>query len=117
MKHSRLAVIAVALVLSAAAAQAQWTQWVSFGNSGLSIRWSQVNRDTCTWAFRNDTSRTLEIMNFNIDDTNADTGAAEHSTDVLPTLRPGQALGGWTAFSASANCSAVHLTATNIQWQ
>ncbi len=116
MKNTRLAVAALFLFSALAARADNWTQWVPFGNSGLSIRWSQVNRDTCTWAFRNDTKRTLAIMNFNIVDTNADTGVAEHTTDVLPTLQPGQALGGWTAFSATANCSAVRLTATNIQW-
>jgi hypothetical protein len=116
MKCTRLAVAVLFLFSALAARGDNWTQWVPFGNS-ISIRFLQVNRDTCTWQFRNDTNRTLTTLNFNIDNTDADTGAQDHSTDLLPyPLKPGQAIGGWAVFSANANCSTVRITATSIQW-
>jgi len=119
MKHLRLAAIALLLLTGSLTAHAgDWGQWEPFGTTGISIRWSQVNRSTCTWAFRNDSNRTLKTLNFNITDINADTGQAESSSDLLPyPLRPGQSVGGWTAFSASASCGTVRLSSTDIEWQ
>lgn len=101
-----------------AAAHADWAQWRPFGNTGISIRFAQVNRTTCTWAFRNDSARTLSALTFKIDNINAETGAVEHSSDLIPyPLRPGQSIGGWTTFSADADCNTVHITTTNVEWK
>ena len=112
-------VMTIALVVSCCPfAHADWGNWESFGSTGLSIRFAQVNRTTCTWAFRNDSSRTLKAFRFRIDDTNAESGQAETSTDLIPyALRPGQSVGGWTTFSADANCRDVRITSTDIEWQ
>ncbi len=109
--------LALLSVLTPIAAIADaWGPWQPFGGTGLSIRFVQVSRDICTWAFRNDSSRTLGGLNFRIDDINAETGQSESSNDLLPySLRPGQSVGGWTAFSAGANCSTVRITSTNME--
>jgi len=99
-------------------AHAEWGNWERFGDTGISIRFSQVNATTCTWALRNDSGRTLKSFNFRINDINAESGRAESSTDLIPyPLRPGQAIGGWTAFSADAKCSEVSITSTGMEWQ
>jgi hypothetical protein len=119
MKLLRLTPVALLIVFGDLTAVADnWGGWERFGNTGISVRFAQVNRTMCTWSFRNDSSRILTTLNFAIDDINAETGQTEHSTDLLPySLRPGQSVGGWTAFSAAANCGTVRLTSTDIEWK
>lgn len=118
MNTKKLTAFAIFFLLGTVTAMADWGPWRPFGDTGISIRFAQVSRTMCTWSFRNDSNRTLKAFSFSIDDLNADTGQSEHSTDLIPyALRPGQAVGGWTAFSANANCGTVQITSTNIEWQ
>lgn len=111
--------VALFLLLGPLAAVAdEWGGWEPFGNTGISIRFAQVNRTMCTWSFRNDSSRTLKTLTFRIDDINADTGRAETSSDLIPySLRPRQSVGGWSAFSAGSSCRNVRITTKDIEWQ
>jgi hypothetical protein len=119
MKRLRWTAIAAALIATSLTASAgDWGSWERFGDTGISIRFAQVNRTTCTWAFRNDSSRVLKTLRFRIDDTNAETGQSESSNDLIPfSLRPGQSVGGWAAFTAEAACGNVRITGTEIEWQ
>jgi hypothetical protein len=111
-------VVLVFAMLPGLAHADEWGPWRPFGSTGLSIRFAQVNRTMCTWAFRNDSSRTLSTFDFLIDDINAETGQSEESPDLIPyTLRPGQSVGGWAAFSAEANCGTVRITSKQMQWK
>jgi hypothetical protein len=112
-------VIATLILLIPLAASAQDREsWTSTGITGLSIRFDEGNPTMCTWAFRNDSFRTLTALNFRIEDFNAETRVSEHSTDLIPfPLHTGQEAGGWSTFSANANCKSVRLVVTNIQWQ
>jgi len=112
------AVTMLVTCLSSVTQAGDWSEWRPFGTTGISIRFAQVNRTTCTWAFRNDSSRVLKSMSFRIDDINAESGRPEQSSDQIPwSLRPGQSIGGWTAFTAEADCSTVRITSTSIEWQ
>jgi hypothetical protein len=112
-------VIASLLLLVPLAASAQRpSPWADTGIHGLSIRFDQVSPTRCAWEIRNDSSRTLAVFNFRIEDFNAETRVPEHSTGQMPTpLNSGQKFGGASAFSADARCRSVKLIVTNIQWQ
>jgi hypothetical protein len=91
MRHLRLATILLITLLGPLAASSRdWGSWEAFGSTNISIRFAQVNSTTCTWTFRNDSNHILKSLNFRIDDINAESGQAEHSTDLIPySLRPG----------------------------
>jgi hypothetical protein len=112
-------VIAALILLMPFVASAQeWGPWTDTGINGLSVRFEQVSPTMCTWAFRNDSVRTLAAFNFKIEDFNADTRSSEHSTDLIPfPLYSGQEVGGSSTFSVDANCKSVKLIVTNMQWQ
>lgn len=95
------AVIALSWHPIAKAQDGNWGAWRSTG-VGISIRFSRVNNKTLTWSFRNDTNRVLESMDFDYSFVDADTNTQTTQHDLLPyPLRPGSAVGGWTAFMAN----------------
>lgn len=92
------AVLALLAGIHQAAAKVSWSTWQSLGNS-VSVRFSQVpGTTTMTWEFRNDGTTTITYMDYYYTDT---TGL---HTDVFPgTLKPGQAFGGWAAFTGNGS--------------
>ncbi len=98
-----------------AVAQSTWGPWRSTG-VGISIRFARVNNTTVTWSFRNDTNQVLQSMDFNYTFVDADTHQETTQHDVLPfSLRPGGAVGGWTAYMANTR-GAVTVAIQNYQF-
>lgn len=88
--------------LQAGAWSGDWSSWEYVSNQ-VSVSYSQVQRDTWTWKFRNESATTtITYLSFKYWDKDG-----EHS-DVLPgSLRPGEAFGGWAAFTASSRPTIV----------
>lgn len=103
MKFVKYALATALFVLPTAvappsSAEENWSTWRSFVGENVSVSFSQVNRETWTWKFRNDGGTAITYMAFQYADKDG-----SHN-DVLPfTLQPGQAFGGWAAFTASSN--------------
>ena len=74
-----------------------WSTWDNLSNE-VSVSYNQVQRDTWTWKFRNESAvSTITYMTFKYWDKDG-----EHR-DVFPgRLRPGEVFGGWSAFTASS---------------
>ena len=96
---ARVTVVILLLVGLAAAtptARADWSTWQDVGN-GVWVSYTQVNRDTWTWKFKNVGTTTITYMRFTYEDKDG-----EHP-DILPgSLRPNAVIGGWAAFTASS---------------
>ena len=85
-----------ALTIISAKADAVWTAWKDIGEK-ISVSFTQVNKSTWTWKFRNDGETTVTYMDFNYTDTKGT------HPDVFPgTLAPHKAFGGWAAFTAES---------------
>lgn len=111
-----IAVITLSWHTKAAAQDGNWGPWRSTG-VGISIRFARVNNTTLTWSFRNDTNRVLESMDFDYTFVDADTNMQTTQHDLLPyALRPGGAVGGWTAFSANTR-GAVTIAIKNYHFR
>ncbi len=111
-----LAVVAMRWHPTAEAQDGNWGAWRSTG-VGISIRFARVNNTTVTWSFRNDTNRVLESMDFDYSFVDADTNMQTTQHDLLPyALRPGGAVGGWTAFMANTRGS-VSVAIKNYQFR
>lgn len=81
---------------SAQAGESGWSTYERIGY-GLSVSYCRVDRETWTWKFRNDENTTVNYLRFKYIDSEG-----EHA-DTLPVdLEPYQAVGGWTAFTASS---------------
>ena len=88
--------------LQVRAGSGDWSTWDYLSNQ-VSVSYNQVQRDTWTWKFRNESAdTTITYMSFKYRDKDG-----EH-TDVFPgRLRPGEAFGGWSAFTASSRPTIV----------
>ena len=92
---------------------------------GISVRKTQVTKETCTWGFRNDdTSRTLAAMRFDFPYTPLKQAGGYNpydkttNKDILPyPLKPGAVVGGWAAYTAPANCYYLTFTVTYREWK
>ncbi len=81
---------------------APWGPWALLGNSGLVFDVSRVNGTTETWRFLNAGTNTITSMQFNYSYVDANSGQQATQSDILPfPLRPGQSVGGWTAYTAN----------------
>lgn len=79
-----------------------WGQWMFLGNTGVAISVSRVDSKTLTWEFFNGRSDSITSLNFNYTYADADSGQNTTQKDVVPlTLKPGDGLGGWTAYTAN----------------
>lgn len=88
-----------------------WSSWQKMNDVPLSFRYVQVNSDTCALAFRNDSgTRILGGKLQYIHDGRVD-------NDILPSLNPGQKLGGWSAFSFDGNCRNAQVRVYDLQLQ
>jgi len=79
--------------------QSCWTPWYSLsgGYDHVSVSVCRIDRETWTWKFRNDDSRTITDLEFEYTD-----ASGTHS-DVLPgSLKPYGVFGGWAAFTANS---------------
>ncbi|MGD0906815.1 MAG: hypothetical protein ABSA96_04495 [Candidatus Acidiferrales bacterium] len=82
-------------------AQSAWGPWETTG-VGISIRVARVNNTTVTWAFRNDTNRTLRSMDFDYTFVDAGTNQVTTQHDILLfPMASGGSFGGWTAYTAN----------------
>lgn len=105
-------------------AQEGWQTWRPL-EPGISLRFSLANQQTCTWAFRNDdSSRTLASMRFEFSYTSLKQAGAYNpydkktDKDILPyALKPGASVGGWTAYTAPADCNSVTIAVTSREWK
>ena len=94
-----------------------WGPWGVAGNSGLVFDVSRVNPTTVTWRFFNAGSNTIAAMQFNYSYVDAGTGQNATQTDGLPyPLAPGQAAGGWAAYSANTRGD-IKLAITQVSCQ
>ena len=111
--------IALLMLVAPVAASAQeQSAWADTGFNGLSIRFDQISPTMCAWKFRNDSVHTLAVLNFRIEDFNAESRVHENSTGLIPTaLSSGEEFGGGSAFTADAKCRSVRLVVTDIRWQ
>lgn len=94
-----------------AAHAGEWSAWQRMSGIPVSFRYVQVNSDTCALAFRNDSG--IRLMGAKLEYIHD--GRVDH--DYLPGLNPGQALGGWTAFSFEGNCANSQVRIYDAQWQ
>ena len=86
------------LATTVQADEGRWSSWRGFDSELVSVSFSQVERDTWTWKFRNDGGQTITYMKFQYTDKDG-----SHS-DVLPVdLKPHAVHGGWASFTASSN--------------
>ncbi len=96
-----LAVPAIMAFLASARAQ-DWSYFWSIGN-GVSVSFARVDNGTYTWKFRNDGYNKITYMKFTYSYIDSNTGMFQTQTDFLPgSLRPGEVIGGWTAFTANS---------------
>jgi hypothetical protein len=109
---------AVALSAATLMAEGNWGPWKQVCcTNDVVVRFNRVEAKTYTWAFRNNSlSRTIESINFTYTYLDADTGVNKRAKDIMPMrLRPGQSMGGWTAFTANTRMEPT-ITITNIQY-
>ena len=88
--------------LQARAGSGDWSTWDYLSNQ-VSVSYNQVQRDTWTWKFRNESATTtVTYMSFKYWDKDG-----EHR-DVFPgRLRPGEVFGGWSACTARSRPTIV----------
>ncbi len=115
VKRSVLLVVAVLSLMFTlgrrpAEGDPNWSPWQRFnGGAPVSVSFTQVNRDTWTWKFRNDGARPIVLLKFQYTDRDG-----THA-DILPgDLQPGQVFGGWAAFTASSSPT-IRLTQINYR--
>ena len=96
-------VLCIALVIALASAYAgSWSTFLTCG-SAVSVSYAKVDDKTYTWKFRNDGDRRITYLKFSYSYQDADTNQPKTETDTLPgSLKPGEILGGWAAFTANA---------------
>ncbi len=111
---SRIAA-AFLLAVSAAAALGQNTRvdsWIDL-ETGIAVKFTQVNSTMCTWSFKNTSnSQTLALMHFSVTYPDSKPGQVfnpyntKTDKDNTPNpLKPGEVWGGWATYSAPALCT------------
>ena len=79
-----------------------WGPWQFLGSSGVAVSVTRVDAKTLSWEFFNARPDNITSLNFNYTYVDADTGQNSTQKDLVPlTLKPGDALGGWTAYTAN----------------
>jgi hypothetical protein len=119
MKKIKLRTLTAALctVLFVVSAYAEWGPWQTIGDGQVAVSFSQVKSDMCTWQIKNTGSTTLKTFEFSYTYVPADSPYTQKTDkDILPyPLKPGAAVGGWTAYSASTHRCPVTLVTTKIE--
>lgn len=129
LKSSSLPLAALALIFAIAPARshAQNTpveQWIEL-ESGISVKFTQVNPDMCTWSFKNtNASSTLAYMKFAVTHPDWHPGqvfnpySTKTDKDVMPNpLKPGEVWGGWATYSAPGSCAYVRIEVLDRTWR
>jgi hypothetical protein len=113
-----LAVLVLVPVLAKASPRATWGPWQTLPNaSGVTVSFSQVNDNMCTWMIRNNGNTTLRKLEFSYSYTPAVGQAPVTGYDLLLTpLKRGQLTGGATQFGAETGTCPATLTVTKIEW-
>lgn len=94
-----------------------WGPWQLLGNTGVAVSVSRVDSKTLTWEFFNGRPDRVTSLNFNYSYVDADSGQNTTQKDVVPvTLKPGDALGGWTAYTANTRGS-INIVITQMSCQ
>jgi hypothetical protein len=82
----------------------QWSPWQDAGDD-ISVSFTKVIKDALnpqeylwTWRFRNDGSSAVSVLQFNYTDKDGN-----HSDRSPSPLKPGEILGGWSAYTASSS--------------
>lgn len=81
---------------------AGWGPWAFLSTTGVAVSVSHVDSKTLTWEFFNGRPDKVTTLNFTYSYIDADTGQNATKSDIVPlTLKPGDGLGGWTAYTAN----------------
>jgi hypothetical protein len=89
----------------------QWSNWQSVGGLPLSVRYVQVTPQTCALAFRNDSASYFNGARLSY----FHSGMTDQ--DVLPSMGPGQSIGGWAAFSVQDFCGNIRVSVYQASWR
>jgi hypothetical protein len=122
-----LAALALLFAIAPANAHAQNTpveQWMEL-ETGISVKFTQVNGDMCTWSFKNtDTTSPLTYMKFAVTHPDWKPGqvfnpySTKTDKDVMPNpLKPGEVWGGWATYSAPGSCAYVRIEVLDRTWR
>ncbi len=110
-KWVRRAAVA-AVVLSATAAFADWSEWKVMSGSGRISMRSAQSGSTCAFAFRNNsTSMTLVSAKIHYNH------SGRVDNDIMVQMGPQQVVGGWTAYSVEDQCSNVYVNVYDEEWR
>jgi hypothetical protein len=123
---SRIA-LALLLAASAAVAFAQNTRvdtWIDL-ETGVAVKFSQVNANICTWSFKNTSnSQTLQYMKFSVTHPDWQPGQVfnpyntKTDKDNTPNpLKPGEVWGGWATYTAPGSCTYVTINVLDRTWK
>jgi hypothetical protein len=122
-----MAALAFVLAVSAGVALGQNTRvdvWINL-ESGIAVKYTQVNADMCTWSFKN-TSATQTLAYVRFATTHLDWKPGQvfnpYNTktdrDVTPNpLKPGEVWGGWATYTAPGPCTYVTTQVLDRTWK
>jgi hypothetical protein len=115
-----LAIFVLVPMLAKASTRATWGPWQTLPNaSGVSVSFSQVNDNMCTWMIRNNGNSTLRKLEFSYTYTPAVGGSQIQTTGydlLLSPLKRGELTGGATQFGAETGRCPATLEVRKIEW-
>ncbi|WP_263352718.1 hypothetical protein [Acidicapsa acidisoli] len=119
MKRKRryTSVATLSAILFVASVYAEWGPWQSIGDGQVTVSFSQIKSDMCTWQIKNTGSTTLKTFEFSYTYTPADSASTQKTDkDILPyPLKPGAAIGGWTVYLAHTHRCPTRLATLKLE--
>jgi hypothetical protein len=96
---------------------AGWGPWAFLANTGVAVSVTHVDSKTLTWEFFNGRPDKITTLNFTYSYVDADTGQNVTKSDTVPLpLKPGDGLGGWTAYTANTR-GTINIAVTQMNCQ